>query len=321
MGSPAISLHTVSEESYESTLGMWEPGQDFLNLANPALPYRVRINSLGFRGADVSLESDKPRVLFIGDSFTFGDYVDDDDTLPAQVGSRLGLEVINAGVGGTTIVDQRHFLERALVLRPDVVVLVYFENDLNDLLEETPQYVRIARNRALKSGILAPAFVLVRDTALFHSFMEIRARWFASTAPKESTVPIDVGVTSPAWVDRTAAQYAAGIEEIRALLTARGIQLVVVAFPHPWSVGGDLRGLPDRILPVKKELAKRGIAILDLTPPLRESGRRLTELYLLPEDGHASPLGYQIAADELAPEIERALGRAAQARNGAERVP
>jgi lysophospholipase L1-like esterase len=246
-------------------------------------------------------------VLFLGDSFTFGQFVDDGETLPEQVGRKLGVEVVNAGVGGTTIVDQRVFLERALVVHPDVVVIVFHENDLNDLLEDVPQYERLARNRELKSGPLAPAFALLRDTALFHALMELRALWIRRAAPQESVVAVRGDDEAPAWVERMAGAYAEHMRDIRELLRERGVPLVVAAYPHPFSVDGDRKGLPDRIGPVKRNLAALGIPMLDLTLPLRASGRRLEEIYLLPKDGHASPLGYTIAADALAPEVARAL--------------
>ena len=117
---PAAGLHTVSEGDYQRIPGMFEPGQESINRDIPALPHRIRINSLGLRGADTSLVPRGLRVLFIGDSFTFGDFVDDDETLPAQVQAHVGgcAEVLNGGVGGTTIVDQAKAPPRARPKRP-----------------------------------------------------------------------------------------------------------------------------------------------------------------------------------------------------------
>ncbi len=77
-------------------------------LADPSVDYRLRpnvkghmsaseysvslnVNSLGFRGNDISLE--KPpgvkRILFLGDSFVFGHGVSGNQTLPFRIGQEL----------------------------------------------------------------------------------------------------------------------------------------------------------------------------------------------------------------------------------------
>jgi lysophospholipase L1-like esterase len=290
---------------------MWEPRQDLVNRDKPTLPYRVRINSLGFRGPETVLDPSRPRVLFLGDSFTFGDFVDDEQTLPAQVQARLGsdVEVLNGGVGGTTIVDQRVFLEKALTVDPDVVVIVFFENDLNGLLVDPPQHEQLERNRAVKSGPLSPLFRLVRNTAVFHAFLEIRARIARANAPTVSLVRRKHPDETPEWVTEMAERYAGEAAAIRQRLEAKGIELIIAGFPHPGTTAADPDSPPNRVEPATAALADRGLALFDLTPALVASRRPITELYLLPEDGHASPLAYALAAEALAPEIERVIRR------------
>lgn len=96
------------------------------------------INALGLRGP---LPSTTPtprgrRVVFVGDSFTFGEGVREDDTLPQQTARLLNdrgsapVECINGGVGGF---DTRQalalFRDRLADLRPDVIVVVLGLND------------------------------------------------------------------------------------------------------------------------------------------------------------------------------------------------
>jgi len=97
------------------------------------------INSKGFRGPDKTFE--KPygiiRVAFLGDSFTLGIGVKDEDTLPARFehkmrSGRNNIEVLNFGVSGTSTKQQIELLERyAIKFEPDVVVIVIFLNDAN----------------------------------------------------------------------------------------------------------------------------------------------------------------------------------------------
>ena len=57
-----------------------------------------------------------------------------------NLGARLSgrADVLNAGVLGSTIVDQRVFLQRLLDLNPTLVLLVFCENDLDDFQTTPP---------------------------------------------------------------------------------------------------------------------------------------------------------------------------------------
>ena len=71
-------------------------------------------------------------ILAVGDSFAFGDEVDDGETWPAYLEEILNKRVINAGVGGYGI-DQA-FLRAELLLDeydPDVVILSLISDDIN----------------------------------------------------------------------------------------------------------------------------------------------------------------------------------------------
>jgi hypothetical protein len=100
----------------------------------------VRINSLGMRGPEV--EKAKPegvyRILGLGDSFTFGVGVRDEDTflrrletlLNAQPDEGRRCEVLNAGVQGYNTRDEVVCLEqRWLELSPDLVLITFYLND------------------------------------------------------------------------------------------------------------------------------------------------------------------------------------------------
>ena len=98
----------------------------------------VHINSLGFRGDELAAEPTPgvPRILILGDSITWGDYVRDEETYVRQAASVLEttvghrVEVINAGVGDTGSQEQIDILEESgLQIKPDVVVLGFYLND------------------------------------------------------------------------------------------------------------------------------------------------------------------------------------------------
>lgn len=108
----------------------------------------VRTNSYGLRGAETTLE--KPtntyRILVLGDSFTFGWGVSEDQTYPNQVERMLnnqaprGLpkgvhyEVLNLGVGNyNTVQEVARLRNIGLQFDPDLILLGYFINDAEPL--------------------------------------------------------------------------------------------------------------------------------------------------------------------------------------------
>jgi lysophospholipase L1-like esterase len=102
----------------------------------------VTTNTFGLRGAE--LPAAKPagtrRILALGDSFTFGDAVQIDETWPSQLVLRLNggvarhYEVVNAGVGGY---GTAHAILLSSILvppvQPDLVVLGF--SVVNDILD------------------------------------------------------------------------------------------------------------------------------------------------------------------------------------------
>jgi hypothetical protein len=104
---------------------------------------RITINSLGYRGREFTRAKPpgKTRILFVGDSFTYGYGVDDEHTVPRLVEDRLreklpNIEVINAGFHGSSLMQYDLFLrEEGYALDPDMIVMLIFAgNDLADLL-------------------------------------------------------------------------------------------------------------------------------------------------------------------------------------------
>lgn len=98
-------------------------------------PYRT--NSLGLRDSDRPAKAPgSTRVLVIGDSYTWGYAVAEEEAFP-QVAERLlkerghpDFEVINGGVPDYNSRQERQLLEQLLpAYQPDVVVLAYVVND------------------------------------------------------------------------------------------------------------------------------------------------------------------------------------------------
>jgi lysophospholipase L1-like esterase len=111
-------------------------------LATVDFDTRVRINSLGYRGEDFTVaKNDARRVLVIGDSFTFGWGVNDQDTYPVRLQRLLSedapgkrVEVINAGFAACYSPDTYYLYLKTegLALEPDLIIVgLFVGNDLD----------------------------------------------------------------------------------------------------------------------------------------------------------------------------------------------
>lgn len=290
---PVAAVATVSQEQYERVPGIFAPNQTLVDRRKPTLPHRVTIGNLGFRGQDVPRErpTGEFRIVVAGDSFTYGDFVDDGETLPAQLESALkargtNVRVINAGLGGSTITDETHMIERALSLAPDLVIVVFAEEDYSRLGTDTPMWTRLAANRGAKSRFpLSVLYPLLRRTALWNLGLRISAT--RQTA--------DV----PSWRDWEPyrERYRDALLALRDSLREWNVPLVLVAYPCHWTVSGETS---ERIDWALAQAQAAGVPTVTLLPPLRASGEPTTKLYLLPQDGHPSPVAYAIVAQHLA---------------------
>jgi len=99
------------------------------------------INNQGFRDKrefDYQKPAEVVRVLVIGDSFTIGFEVQQEDTYAAVTERYLkqngvNAEVINAGMSGNSNAEELIFFEQeGWKYQPDIVVLGYYVNDLDD---------------------------------------------------------------------------------------------------------------------------------------------------------------------------------------------
>ena len=100
-------------------------------------PTRMRTNARGGRGPAIPPKSDALRIVALGDSFTFGQGVEEDEAFVQVAAAALaqpgrGVEVLNFGVPGHGQPQGVALLEhRLLDLEPDVVLLNVFANDLS----------------------------------------------------------------------------------------------------------------------------------------------------------------------------------------------
>lgn len=304
---PTQGLTTVTAAQFERVPGMFAPNAEFTDLRNRALPHRVRIDSLGFRGADIARQPSDSllRVLMLGDSFVYGDFVDDDDAIPAQLAATLSqrcgrVEVINAGLPGSTITEHLEVARRAITLRPQFVIITFTENDVTDLRAES-MWDQLARNRAAKSGFpLRYLYPMLRRSSLWNLAMQVRGRLRAGSAHEGGAAaegtPAQPGGVRPDSLLRS--RYESTLATLTGELRAAGTAAAFATFPAHFTVYGDWTD--EQLRWVETTAGAQGLPVISTLGALKASGRGPTELFLLPHDGHPSALGYRLAAEALA---------------------
>jgi lysophospholipase L1-like esterase len=297
---PAGGVHTMTEREFARLPGSFMPGQQRVERAGTPLEHRVRIDSLGYRGS--SFPRAKPegelRVVYTGDSFTWGSFVDDHQTLPAMLQERLEARcpawVINAGVPGVSIEGAGAMALRSLPLQPDAAILMFFSNDIDDLLH-VRMWEQLALNRRSKSQFpMSLAYPMLRHTATWNLALQ-------ATRQRRLKAGLNA-VGAPATMYRSAeparAEYETRLLALRDSLAIHRLPLLFVAYPSHLAFS-NRRASPDYEWALAAA-ADAGLPVLDLLPPLLAAGLSVTDLYLLPHDGHPTPRGYALMSEHVA---------------------
>lgn len=91
----------------------------------------VSIDADGMRKNGAGRAPDGATIVAVGDSFTFGDQVDDNQTWPARLEAKLGRPVKNGGVFGYSLVQTALRGERLVErLRPQTLIVSLIADDL-----------------------------------------------------------------------------------------------------------------------------------------------------------------------------------------------
>jgi lysophospholipase L1-like esterase len=299
------------------------------------IPYTLETNSLGLRRVVGAGSGSRGRIAAIGDSVTDGFFVDDADTYPSALQALLdaelgpGWQVINAARGGASLPRELAILrEVVLPLEPDVVVLTFVTNDIEEL--RRTHWERFSPDLALHERQVPAwqraAVWLATRTALgewlLRLYWELALKGEAGGEAESGARRYEIegalrfddnvrlfekhhgqgdGKLQRAVLDpetsRLLERYLELLGEFAASCRRHGIEPVLVYFPsYPQIYDLSVAA------PVPERLARRAREIdlhfLDLTPHLRREGRERA-LHLAPVDFHPSPAGYRAMARAL----------------------
>ena len=284
------------------------PDRDFYTYSELAT-----INSLGFRGPEVApRQPDELRVVALGDSMTFGIGVDDEHTLPAflerELEARLDrpVTVINTGHAAySTNQEIGVLLEHGATLDPDLVVLFWFFNDIDQ-----PPVEEL--NRRLTEG--GPETFETRNAFTgwpawkwriknFTRHSAICAWWLWRN--EHHTLGKDgLGRWSRETVDDAFVSLDAWMYQFGLLEQQLGAKPAAVVIPFAPAVGDDdaarrhvSRTYDQRAL---ETIADRGIPVMSVRPALEAAAEELGRVPYLPYDYHWDADGNEAEAQAVA---------------------
>jgi lysophospholipase L1-like esterase len=279
----------------------------------PVTPFAVerRYNSLHFRGGEIGPR--RPgvrRVAVIGDSFTEGMGVREEDAYPVVLGqllagapgSPLAVEVLNCGRRGYDFPELERLFDQALALEPDVVVLGMVLNDAerSEAFSARQRYVNdwILERGRMYRGAGAPRLswrdsrlsALIADRLEAYRVGRETTRWYLDMYSEPNR---------DGW-ERTKQR----IQEMQQRMRERGGELVVAIWPLLVGLDG---AYPFRA-PAETIAAfcqTAGIRHLDLLPALQ--GRPDASLWVHPADHHPNQIAHRLVAERLVPVVRAAL--------------
>ena len=285
-------------------------------------------NGWGIRGAASGPKfAGSKRVLAVGDSFTLGLQVTDQQTFAARITTALGpdIQVFNAGVPGYgTEQATAMMLRLAPEVQADAVLLtVYTGNDFRDNhkwaqspgLPTEPPPVQAPPPQPPQWMSKLSKHSRMISTYLMYSALRNREKDFRMEEFKDEILPFadrdHLNQLTPPT--RTAmARFSEACNQLRVKCAVAIVPPAFVVHPDRVERTFEAFGLDpakaqlDAPQAMMKRSIPKGIAVLDLTETLQA---RASERPYLVFDPHFSSAGHEIAAEALGPFLQDVVGR------------
>ena len=244
---------------------------------------QIAINSQGFRGTELAQwdSASRFRVLVLGDSVAFGQGVPEGATLAEAVVARLEKnvgshgEAVNLGIPGyDTCQEYWTFKERGIPLKPNVVLLIYVENDTDPPVYQVIGDTIVSPD--VRTGVFGSLMAAARKHFYVYNFVWTRFQLLKQ--PRLSIAGYH-DVLMQKFNDRNVGwkRSKGCLSDITALARANSIRLIVV--PNPVLSGRGVAENPypfaDYIETVCGAVWADGAECLDVVPLLRKPGLRL----------------------------------------------
>ncbi len=292
----------------------------------------IKTNSHGMSSAEIDVHKTKPRIAFVGDSFTFGCWADSFEAtfvgrFAADV-SYEGYEILNFGVPGYGFDDAELIIKEEVIrFQPDHVILMAFAgNDFRDTFLGLDQYtiengvgLFDFENFAEKvsseyhtDDTTKIGWFLSGHFATYRAFAKLRQSMGENNLSQEY---LEVGraftdysfwsqVAYPEVAMQTIDISLKTLGRIEQFLRENEVTFQIAAIPykeqvyvvHPMGNGYDIR-FPQKYIAEYAET--HGVPYLDLLPPLRESFRKNNEALYAKRDPHLNNNGHRVIGEVL----------------------
>lgn len=273
----------------------------------------VRVNALGLRGrGPEDVEGASVRVLCVGDSMVYGQGVAEDATVPRSLERALArrspsvdVRAWNGGLRAYNTQQEVALLEEMLpALRPHVVVLFWFANDLEDVDVEAMSK-RLERSGPIVFDVGGP----MTDDA--------RSAWRTKQLLRKSAFVMKLHDmwTDLTWKPLSPASSEAGwtrldesLARVAELAREHPFDVLVAVIPPATQIPrkDDARSAAPRVVAA---CAAHGIAAIDLLPVLRAQWSADRRLHVLAYDGHYDGTANTAMAEQVADELEERFAR------------
>jgi len=325
-----VFVEPINKKTSAESFGYFQPLQDKIILFPGLKPYKVRINKMGFRSVgsydswDYKQFEGYYKILCLGDSISFGLFVDDKDSYPYRLQQMLIRDgkkaaVFNAGVGGGTIPDYLYYLkEKGIAIKPNFVAINFCDNDLIEIKKwQKPLYEKMKEENVfsfVKTFKLAKFMRICREGELRYRYKrstnkitdpKVRNILFSQSKNLDDIFYVVRYENDQALEDPYSKElapiwkkYFEYLDEIVSLLKREDIDFAVILYPHIYTVFDKGKSNSQEIL--RNYMDKHNIPYVDLRPVFQKHKESILDLYNnLPRDFHLSGLGNQILAGEL----------------------
>jgi len=315
------------------------PGQQGVRNLPGVFNYSYSNNSLGWRGRREYRRAKQTdyRVLLLGDSFTYGVGVNDDQTFAVLVekdlnSDRLPVEVMNAGCPGKgTDYELKCFQVLGGNFHPDLTILCFFGNDFQD--NERGEYYHIG-----KRGELHPKMVNCGQGRLKNLLAHLPGYNWLLTWSQAANLVKQAGVNLLIERAQKRGPEAAGglvvaynreletyatpankqltriyVEQLHVAVKHAGGTLMICYIPISQEVSEyrRTRTISADERAIQRIAADNGMTLWSLTPLLAHSGQPIQRLYY--QEGHWTAAAHETAARYLSRLIQRRLVERRQA--------
>lgn len=279
--------------------------------------FPIRVNEFGMRDAPVEqAHGQKPRIAVLGDSFTWGIGVSDEQRFTEKVEEALGVEVLNFGISGYSPIQYYLIMDDVISFDPDVVVIAFcLGNDFADnVLFERYGYFKPYAELSPAGEIVVRGYPLpnvddfgfrkrpsglvltnILKSALMNAFFLPKQRGLVGFKNRLIYAYDSLDAEDRTLADKAIAINAALLGKIQDRVTASGKKLVLLPVPtkceYSLTCKNDNSGLRSSSYRILEDTADRlGIGFIPTLDAIDSS-------HFWEKDGHWRPSGHaRIAA-------------------------